>query len=239
MERRDLAELEQLLLRADSVVAMEDVFDGRNDEGVIGLRHDIDDNAGSFTTAIKMAHWEAARGFRSTYFVLHGSHYWRNESALQAGLFSIASCGHEIALHCNAIADSLRHGSDPHALVEASLDLLRGFGHRIRGVVAHGDPLCRNDDRSIRFVNDEIFTECARPEVGPPRRTLTLDGVRIKLKPRPLADFGLEYDSNRLSRRTYISDSGDRWNIQPRTLRLPEHGPIHVLQHPDWYPNAL
>lgn len=230
----DLQELDDLLSRASAVVAMHDVYMGRTDDDVIGLRHDVDDNSGSLETAVKIAGWEAERGYRSTYFILHTAAYWSDEPRLRAGLDAIAGYGHEIGIHADAITVALRDGGDPASLLIAAIDQLRGYGHEVYGVAGHGGELCR----PVGFVNDEIFSECARPEMGAPDRTLTLDDRTITLAPRPLADFGLAYETYRLPHRRYISDSGDHWNIRPS--EAPDGpGQLHVLMHPDWWEDAF
>ena len=50
----DLEELDaRLYSQADRVVPMRDVFKGDRGQRVIGLRHDVDDNPGSFDTALR------------------------------------------------------------------------------------------------------------------------------------------------------------------------------------------
>ena len=59
----DLEELDARLLSvADRVVPMRDIWKGDVGRRVIGLRHDVDDNAGSFDTALAMARWECEHG---------------------------------------------------------------------------------------------------------------------------------------------------------------------------------
>lgn len=234
MNKDDLAEFEALLSQADDVVAMEDVFGGAVAPGIIGLRHDVDDNPGSFLAAQQMARWEQERGFRSTYYILHGASYWLDPVELEEGLAVLAECGHEIAIHVNAIAESITTGLPPDAILMWALHKLRSLGHSVSGAVAHGDSRCHE----YHFVNDEMFTECARPSYGAPDRLVGGPHPR-KLEPRPLSDFGLEYEANQISRRTYISDSGHEWNIRPAALNFPECGPLHILQHPDWWTDVF
>ncbi len=231
----DLEELDSLLLaRADSVVAMHDVYQGRTDDRVIGLRHDVDDNQASLETAVKLAGWEAERGYRSTYFILHTAAYWDDEPRLRAALDQIAVRGHEIGIHADALTVALREGGDPAAILIAAITQLRGYGHPVYGVAGHGGELCGQ----VGFVNDEIFSECARPEMGAPDRILTFEERTLRLAPRPLADFGLVYETYRLPRRRYLSDSGDHWNIRPaRAADGP--GQLHILMHPDWWEEAF
>jgi hypothetical protein len=91
-------------------------------------------------------------------------------------------------------------------------------------------------------VNDEMFEECVRPEYGDFDRPLTHRGASLRLAPRPLTDFGLEYESLRLGRALYLSDSGGKWNEPFHVLseRFPSpFGQLHILQHPCWWTEAF
>lgn len=231
----DLRELdERLLSRADEVVAMREIHAGERDPLVIGLRHDVDN---TFEPCLQLARWEAERGYRATYFVLHDSPYWE-DPGLESGLSEIASHGHEVGLHANALAVALETGRDPAEILLSALDRLRGWGHRVNGVVAHGDALCYE----ANFVNDELFEECVRPEYGAHDRVLQVNGRQVRIRPVPLAEFGLEYESLRLGRALYLSDSGGKWNEPFHTMadRFPSVlGQLHVLQHPCWWTQAF
>jgi hypothetical protein len=241
MNRHDLDELAELLSGARKVVAMVDIHHGERSDDVIGLRHDVDDSAAALATAVKMASWEASRGYRSTYFMLHTAPYWRNERRLRAALEQIAEHGHEIGIHANAVADSLRHGGDPASILTTAIERLRGYGFRVDGVAGHGDALCHQ----VGFISDEMFTECARPERGAPDRVLSYNGRRLQLQPLPLAHFGLIYETYRQlpTGGRYLSDSGaysgvSKWNIPLKQIAV-QPGQLHVLQHPDWWGPAL
>lgn len=229
----DLIDLdERLLAHAEWVRPMRTV--GRLDD-VVGLRHDVDN---TFEACVDLAKWEADRQYYATYFILHDSPYWYDRD-LREGLDIIASHGHEIGLHVNAVAVALEQGGDPHTIVGAALDRLRGWGHDVVGVAGHGDPLCY----AYEFVNDEIFEECRRPEMGDATRTLH-GRHTVTIEPRPLADFGLEYDSYRVGTRAlYLSDSGGAWNAPGFDViadRFPSAaGQLHVLMHPCWWVEAF
>lgn len=231
----DLEELDaRLLSLADRVVPMRDVYKGDAAPRVIGLRHDVDDNEGSFETALRFARWEFERGYSSTYFLLHGSHYW------DAGMFEwlpeFEELGHEVGVHVNAIAEGLRQRRDPHVILAEAIAELRSSGVRIVGSVAHGDALCH----SARFVNDELFEECRREEYGDPRRLITWRGVVHPLEPRSFRLHGLEYESNWLPRGLYLSESGGRWSTPlEEIVEAFGSSQLHVLLHPDWWSNAF
>jgi hypothetical protein len=239
-QHSDLESLEELYSEARAVIPMRDVFSGEHNADVIAVRHDVDDNEGSFLAAVKMARWEAARGYRSTYFLLHSASYWGTR-AWKAGAHEMFELGHEVGIHVNALAHAIRHGlQSPGMILRLALWELRQLGAVVTGEVAHGDELCYADrgQSKLRFVNDEIFTECARPEMGAPDREV----AGLKLAPRPLSDYGLEYDSNRLPRKFYASDSGSHWN-QPWEQTVEEalspEGQLHLLIHPDWWTEAF
>lgn len=254
----DLEELdERFLARAAKVVAMEDVVAGERAPNVIGLRHDCD--AGhSLATAIKMARWEAERGYRSTYYVLHTSPYWKYPNFRQM-LDEIAACGHEIGIHTDALAEALKTGRDPGQILDEALALLRGFGFPVRGVAGHGNPIC-NRERApgeITFANDEQFLECRRVKEGPADRVITRGRISLQLAPRPLADFGLEYEAlwSAYPFPWRISDSGGKWlnpgfeetaeqfarQLDVTDLPTATEAPrqLHALIHPDWWGQAF
>lgn len=226
----DLEELDaRLYSRAARVVPMRDIAKGDIGHRVIGLRHDVDDNEGSFDTALRMAEWEFEHGYSSTYYLLHGAHYWNEEMLCRAPQFE--ELGHEVGIHVNALAEALRQDRDPHMiLVEAVAELRTAV--TVRGCVAHGDSLCH----AAMFVNDEMFAECRRPSMGDHRRTLEHDGVRIPIRPVSRDVYDLEYDANWLSRGNYLSDSGGRWS-QPfdDVVAAFGNGQLHMLVHPDWW----
>jgi hypothetical protein len=232
----DLADLdERLLAHAIAVIPMADVAAGQRRRRVIGLRHDVDN---SIEPAVAFAEWEAELGYRSTYFILHTAPYWRDKPLLRRSLDRIAQCGHELGIHNNAIAAALLTGNEPAAILEQAIAELRGYGFDIRGTVAHGDPLCYGPDRTLRFVNDEIFDECARPTLGDSSRRIGA----ATITPAPLAELGLDYDANWVGPRTYLSDSGGRWSdpgFDQTAEGFPFEGQLHMLVHPDWWAEAF
>jgi hypothetical protein len=208
---------------------------GQRWDRVIGLRHDVDN---VIEPAVEFAAWEAERGYRSTYFILHTAPYWKDKSLLVRSLELIAGCGHEIGIHNNAIAAASVCGRDPRMILADAVSELRGYGFDIRGTVAHGDSLCYGPDGMVRFVNDEMFTECVRETIGKPQRTV----AGVTLQPVPLSTFGLDYDANWLGSRVYLSDSGGKWS-QPGFDETAEGFPfdrqLQILVHPDWWPQAF
>ena len=235
----DLEELDaRLYSQADRVVPMRDIWKGDTGRRVIGLRHDVDDNPGSFETALAMAKWEMEHGYSSTYYLLHGSHYWNADNLWRAVEFE--ELGHEVGIHVNAIAEALRVRRSPEWILIEALGDLRSVGVRVEGCVAHGDPLCRHRNGKVRFVNDEMFTESPRPEFGKPSRCVINEKIAVLIEPRSRSDFHLGYDANWLPRSNYLSDSGGKWS-QPFDLVCKTFGAgqLHVLIHPDWWSNAF
>lgn len=249
----DLDALGEFFDTTGGVVAMREIHRGNRDPRVIGLRHDVDNHPKALDTAVALAHWEAERGYRSTYFLLHTARYWR-DGRWKAAALEMADLGHEIGLHLDAIASCLeKRGGDPFDLVDGALDEMRMEGLEVIGVVAHGNrPVCVD----ANFANDELFLECVRPQNGAPDRELTYHGRTVKLAPRSLADFDLEYESIGLRQYTdakgtvrtrpnqlYNTDSGGEWYYPfedtIREFRGLIDGQLHLLLHPDWWHEAF
>lgn len=232
----DLAELDSRLLdRAVAVVPMGNVAAGQTWPQVIGMRHDVDN---VIEPAVEFARWEQERGYRSTYYILHTSPYWRNKRLLRQSLEFIVECGHDLGIHNNALAAALATGFDPREILFDAVTELRGYGFDIRSTVAHGDQLCYDDHGNLRFVNDELFVECARPNVGAAQRRIGT----LNLAPVPMSDFGLEFDANWLGQRTYLSDSGGQWSgdgFDAAADAFPFDKQLHVLIHADWWGRAF
>lgn len=250
----DLAEFdERMLSRATAVIAMQEVYAGNRLSHTIGMRHDLD--AGhSLETAVKIAKWEADRGYRATFYLLHTSPYWGAPGWVQQ-VDRIACLGHEIGIHADALALALTTGQDPDVILDVALTELRDHGFTVRGVAGHGNPICNRDraEGEITFANDEQFLECRRPQEGEADRTITRGNISLKLRPRPLADFGLDYEALFLGL-PYpfrVSDSGGKWlnpgfeetadqfvaNMNPGNWHQAKQ--LHVLWHPDWWAQAF
>lgn len=227
----DLAALDERLFCASTqIVSMREVADGVTDPLMIGLRHDCDN---VIAPAVRMAEWEAERGYRSTYFVLHTAPYWRDETLLRTSLERIAELGHEIGIHNNALTVLVQDGRSPGRVLAEAVEQLRSYGFDISGTVAHGDSECYAPDGSVRFVNDELFEECQRD---------TQAWASLMFTPISLADLGLVYDANWLPRGKYLSDSGGHWSrpgFDEVAAGFPYAGQLHVLVHPDWWAEAF
>jgi hypothetical protein len=218
---------------------MRDVWKGDTNPRAIAVRHDVDDNPGAFDTALRMAEWEFERGYSSTYYLLHSAGYWDADNLVRALTFQ--ELGHEVGVHVNAIAESLRRRRAPDWILLEALSDLRSVGLRIDGSAAHGDTLCRDRVGTVRFVNDEMFMESQRPSMGPPIRNVTHKGTTVAIVPQPRSHFHLSYDAAWLPRGDYLSDSGHVWSQPFETVcaRWPNAGQLHVLCHPDWWSAAF
>jgi hypothetical protein len=230
----DLDALWELYNMSADVVAMSDVFDGATDPNVLAVRHDCDN---VIHPAVEFAGHEGVDGVRSTYYILHTSPYWQDKTLLRESLERIAGYGHEIGIHNDALTVALETGRDPADILHEAIEDLRGYGHTIRSTVAHGNGLCR----IANYVNDEMFVGCARPDKGAANRTLEHGGRTVTLSPRPLAEFGLDFDSSWLPRGDYLSDSGGRWSqpFEEVAAAWPSRGQLHMLVHPDWWSEAF
>lgn len=229
----DLAELGEFLDRASGVVGTSEIRARMGDPKLICMRHDVDN---AITPAVDMARWEAERGYRSTYFILHTAPYWQEKETLKAALEVIRDGGHEIGFHINAITEAINTGRDPIAIAAEAVGELRSYGYDVHGVVAHGDPACYQ----YGFINDEIFTESARPDYGDSDRMIAKPD--LKLHPISRLGLGFDYDPNWLPRGDYLSDSGGEWSkpFEDVAAAFPdETRQLHMLVHPDWWSNAF
>lgn len=237
----DWEKLTELLRLADVVVGTgEAAAMEQRPARLIALRHDIDHD---LENAVRTARLEAEAGFRSTYFALHTDWYYRTPAGASTlvlrALDEIASMGHEIGLHNNAITAALLTGGNPVRILAGHLEDLRAHGFDVRGTVAHGDPLCR----VAGYVNSEVFHECPRPALGPPDRVISYvdetDRERsVRLCSVPMADLGLDYEAGFIGHRLYLSDTGGRWSRPMEEVGerfAGEGGFLQVLIHPIWW----
>jgi hypothetical protein len=230
----DLLALEGLYERAANIIPMQDVYAEADYSNDIAVRHDCDN---VILPAVAMAEWEEARGYLSTYYILHSSPYWQDKTLLRSSLEVIAESGHEIGIHNDALTVALETGRDPADVLHEAIAELRSYGHDIRSTVAHGNQLCH----VVGYVNDEMFEGCSRPSYGDAERTLEHKGRRVPIKPAPLSEFGLDFDANWLPRGDYLSDSGGAWSqsFDEVAKAFPSRGQLHMLVHPDWWGAAF
>ena len=242
----DLALLDEILRRAELVGPVRNLMTtppGQRARGLVVLRHDTDSD---IDNAVRFAEWEARRGYRASFYVLHTDWYYRDRSSgpparyVLRALERIQSLGHEIGLHNNAISVALRTGRDPAEVLDTEIGYLRHAGFEVMGTAAHGDALCR----TFGYNNGEVFAEAPRPRNGPPTRTIagvdpaTGRVLRCDLRPVPMRSLGLTYEANFAVNRHYITDSHGHWN-QPLTvagqLFERQDAALKFLIHPAWW----
>lgn len=219
----------------------------RNSGPAIALRHDIDY---CIDTALEMAYWEAERGIRATYFLLHTTPYW-DSTVFIAKCTQLLAFGHEIGLHTNLLRPWYDDGIPPEHTLASTLARLRESGATVRGTAAHGDPLCYERG----FINYWIFRELepADPAVresgrnaegivesDPARRIaypmthhLEAGPAEYPLWSIAMAEFGLEYEASHVPSDAYFSDSGGRWKRTANPLDVKLTGKrCQILMHP-------
>ncbi len=176
----DLAQLDAILRAAEEVIPVRALVERPHDERsarLVVLRHDTDND---IDNAVRFAEWEASRGYRASYYVLHTDWYYRNGTSgpparyVLRALERIARLGHEIGLHNNAITVALRTGRDPVEVLSTELEHLRRHGFDVTGTAAHGDALCR----TCGYNNAEVFVETPRPASPGARRGPRAPGTR-------------------------------------------------------------
>jgi hypothetical protein len=214
---------------------MREVAAGARHPGIVGMRHDVDNK---IEPAVAFAAWEADRGYRSTYYILHTAPYWSGQGAAEV----VAGADRRVRPRDRPPQQRARRRRRepprPARILEDAVDELRGYGYDVRSTVAHGDSLCYGEDGQVRFVNDELFVECARPQLGAPDR----DVAGVKIQPIPLAALGFDFDANWVGRGKYLSDSGGCWSnpgFDDTAAGFPFDGQLHMLVHPCWWSEAF
>ncbi len=214
------------------------------------LRHDVDY---SIDVALALGALEYRRGIRSAWFMLHTAAYWSDERFLDKCL-QLQDWGHEVGLHSNVLAEWFRGNiDDVSGELSRLLGHLRGVGINVRGVAAHGDPLCYE----VGFTNYWLYSD-VRPEnpavaecgvtaegskrgsdgryIDYPKNSDSLvrpDGARFDFWSLRLADFGLAYEGSRVNLDAYFSDSGGAWkrSADPISTEFGKNRSL-VLMHP-------
>lgn len=184
----ELDALKRFLDQAVDVVPLRDVSRGDDRKGIVAMRHDVDHN---LEHSVRFAEWEAERGYRATYYILHTAWYYEHREALQQGCERLVELGHEVGFHSNVTVLAAeqfpprRRWSHPAKrlsrevedtmsdILSQELHYLRDMDIEIVGIAAHGD---------IRCYEMGVCNEIHRDTI---------------LK---FADFGLEYDADELAR---------------------------------------
>ena len=213
------------------------------DRRILLIRHDVDHD---IETALGMARWEADRGIRSTYCLLHTAWYWgefdgrryRHTRELVEAGDRLLELGHEINFHNNLATLALKTGCDPARVLDSELEFMRSRGWPVVGTSTHGDRLCGN----LGYRNFEIFEHAVKDEFGG-RRLVWHEGNGVRLGSLRQEDFGLSYEAYDIHRDVYVSDSGGRLRCPldapgRRTFGRNDPGRGHVaglLMHPIWW----
>jgi hypothetical protein len=180
------------------------------DRKILLIRHDVDHD---HLTAVKIARWEASRGLKATYCLLHTAWYYGKldgDSIIHSNELiecarTIQDLGHEINLHNNFVVTALTKGIDPVKLLSEELDFFRSIRIAVAGTSTHGDKLCRE----LNFRNWEFFSECCDDRFGGPR-IVEYDKNVVRLGEVSMNDFGLEYEAYDIARDIYHTDSGGK-----------------------------
>ena len=191
------------------------------------VRHDVDH---SIDNAIMIAGIEKAAGYTSTYFLLTpGAYKDRNyygtidrrgriehDPELADKCRRLLDFGHDIGFHNDLVALSLNTGRPAAEILREEMDWFDAQGLHLRGMAAHGNPLCRK----LSFNNRELFEGCVRRgwEVG---RTIRFRDNEVVLHSLDMRDFGLEYEAYSLPRDSRISESGGRWGGRVAGEQIP------------------
>lgn len=217
---------------------------GRN---IMLIRHDIDHD---LDTAVKIAKWEAIRGIRSTFCVLHTAWYYgqlenqryRHSDFLVNSIAEIKEFGHEINFHNNLVALALRNDLDPSALLESELEFYDRLGVSITGTSTHGDELCRK----LNFRNWELFKDCCDEKFGGPRVIENDTEGHINkcdVGVMEMKSFGLEYEAYDIAKDIYHTESGGNMRVRENTFGRRPFGRgessgssvCGILTHPIWW----
>jgi len=201
-----------------NIVCLRDVFEDTSLHGqnVLFLRHDVDHD---YETALRIGEWEAERGLKSTFCMLHTAWYYGefDGERYHHSIEFIDACkalqdmGHEINLHNNLVAMGLQTpGLDVSKLLQTEMSALRAHGLEMVGTSAHGDALCGKYD----FINLEVFKDRTWDQKGGDRTVVNGD-ASVELGSIDGLSLGLIYEAYDYPRDLYISDSGGR----PRMIR--------------------
>jgi hypothetical protein len=244
-DQQDLEALAILFSEVDQVVTVREAFDlAVRPPRLVILRHDMDHDV---ENSLRFAELEASLGVTSSYYVLHSDWYWRAPGESRVSPYAlrilgrIASLGHEIGLHNNAITVGLLTGEDPVRILDRELTTLRREGFEVTGSVAHGDKLCR----VLGYVNDEVFTESTHRPVGVGERRIEYTDPKtsrkhvVVVRPVPMAELGLTYEANLVRNVRYrLSDTGGHWNTSFREIAnalVDGAGTLSMLIHPIYW----
>ena len=113
-DRKFYLEVIELCSPSGTVLSISDFLNAPNVSATV-MRHDVDHD---IYEALRMAQWEADRGFSSTYCILHTAWYYgelegnryKHSNILKTAVKELNAMGHEINFHNNLIGEAFRSG---------------------------------------------------------------------------------------------------------------------------------
>jgi hypothetical protein len=219
--------------------------------GLCALRHDVDRD---LDLALEMAHFEHERGFRSTYFILPGTAYWRTDTKLIDKCLQLEDYGHEVGLHVNSLAEWVSGETEDIACaLQGQLATLRNAGVRVHGIAAHGDRRCYEHHLSNYWCFQELRPaspydhENGRTAEGPHEADGTTkllypqdhiatrsDGGALDLWSISMQSMDLRYHAWHTKFDRYFSDSAGGWKRTTDPIKaLRGEDRWQVLIHPE------
>ena len=136
------------------LVRFTDVAGAQEQESICILRHDVDY---STKAALSLAHAEASRGIRATYFLLVNSEYYNLLGPSDAGVpAAIAALGHEVGLHYDVGFFQRFPRERWDALLDIQAELLSDLcGQRVTSIAMHQPGLNEGDpfSKTTRYIN--------------------------------------------------------------------------------------
>jgi hypothetical protein len=191
-----------------ALVSFKEMSSYQMDHPLIVLRHDIDY---SLQKALNMARMEKYLGVHATYFIrVHARSYNIFEYKNYLALKEIASLGHEIGLHLEAIDFAYITGEHPLDVFQREKKVLEAvLNTAIISVSAHGE----------------------HSPAGPRHNRSFFDSISKK-------EAGIQYDAYEAPftmAMKYISDSSGRWREGCMCKHIGKYPRLQILTHPCWW----
>lgn len=216
------------------------------------LRHDVDHD---LFAALRLAQYEAKRGYSATYYLLPTADYWSSSFCTVAAA-ELQRLGHSVGLHNNTLVQWMKgEVESPYQAFEDQLTRLRSAGIKVLKVSSHGDRVCYEYGFNNAWIFEhywsdetlvESFARMSAEGVPDPRRAFQImaphsralsrpDGQRVLMGETSLVDQGLLADVTHLIDVTNVSDSGGSWLRGSPELLAEHEGPVSVLLHPEYW----
>lgn len=200
-----LEELAELVLSRGHATMIEvaDSTQDLADETIV--RHDVDH---SIDHALAFARWEAERGIRASYFILHTAWYFQNDfENTMSKCREMKRMGHEVGLHHNTLTVAHKFGGNGEAGKMAAY-----FMRSVLTQMAAAEVACRGAAAHASEVGaDNLkFWECY-----------------------PLSDFGLRYEAYQMHDELNANYISDNRGVLRAPLAHVDGKPTHLLVHPE------